>query len=1097
MPQTSPARAAAAPFDAVLYLGFGGPTGLDEIRPFLANVLRGRRIPPARIEAVAHHYERFGGVSPITEITERQARALEAALRGRGLALPVRVGARNWRPMLGDTCRALHAAGARRILAADCRGASQLFQLRAVQAEPVAGAGRAGCGRHRAVRRGLRARLAPRHRRAARHLRARRRGARDAARAAARQARAWCSRRTRSRRRWRPRTATCCSSRDSATAVASLQRAHDWALVYQSRSGRPEDPWLEPDVNDYLREARAGGLEAAILVPIGFLADHVEVLYDLDVEARATADDVGLALARAEAVNDHPRFIEALADVVCETVARYGRGRPLSIVPAEAPAKRELPPPVRPAAALYVEELARDGCRGAVLVEGGDEVVGDHLGRPALDLVALHQIDELAALEDADRGRRRWIAGEVPAGAIGGCRVGAGEDRRRDVRRDGVVEGEGDAGPGLAGGAPAHRVDDNHQRSRGRLDRLVDRIGRPQFLDTQAGQFVAHGRHEIFGVGHVLFSLPRRGVIKSQPTMTLLPRRSTAAALLSAAVCLCPGALMAQTPALPPDPTAPPRDPSARPPAVAPATGLVRGRIVAADTGLPLRRVTVSLRSTSDERGGQETDTDAAGAFAFEAVPKGRYRLKASKARYVDTSLGARVTGGPGRAFDVGDSQKIEGLTIRLAVAGVITGRILDDAGEPVAGAPVIALQRKRVRGQSRLTPSAHARATDDIGTYRLFGLAPGRYYLSVLPDERHRSNVGVVNASPTRLAATYHPSTPVAGEAQPIDVAAGTETTVDITLSLTQVTTVSGEVVDSMGRAPIAGVIHLMSPVEEGSGYGFAGMQTMNKSGAFTLSGVAPGDYTLLVRAFFDEAQMMRVATSGVGEGGAFTMPLSVSGAAISDLRIVVPPPIEIAGRVHFEGEPPGGGPSVVTVLVSSTAEQMHDAVQAQVGADGRFSLHLQSGSWQLTAWAPGGWMVKRLGFRGRIIEPGAPVDITGEPDAKLDVLLTSQVTVVTGTASDTEGGPLVDYHAVVFPAEEKSWLWDHRTRRERADAHGRFRIEGLLPGDYFVAVASDIDPNEALDEELLAALRPGATRVRVRDGQTETLALKLAPLP
>ena len=116
MAQTSHARAAASPFDAVLYVGFGGPDGLDDIRPFLANVLRGRRIPPARIEEVAHHYERFGGVSPITEITERQARALEAALRARGVTLPVRVGTRNWRPMLADTCRELHAAGARRLL---------------------------------------------------------------------------------------------------------------------------------------------------------------------------------------------------------------------------------------------------------------------------------------------------------------------------------------------------------------------------------------------------------------------------------------------------------------------------------------------------------------------------------------------------------------------------------------------------------------------------------------------------------------------------------------------------------------------------------------------------------------------------------------------------------------------------------------------------------------------------------------------------------------------------------------------------------------------------------------------------------------------
>jgi len=348
--QTSPARAAAAPFDAVLFVGFGGPEGLDDIRPFLANVLRGRRIPPARIEEVAHHYERFGGVSPITEITARQARALEAALHARGVTLPVRVGTRNWRPMLIDTCRELHAAGARRLLmliASAYRSYSGCEQYKQnlwqVQEELAA--------------EGLRPfdvgyvpdwHLAP--------------GVLDAVADRITAARATLPEGVRDRARLVftahsiPTTMAAADRyvmqlRDAAASVAAVVQSRDWALVFQSRSGRPEDPWLEPDVNDYLREARAGGLEAAILVPIGFLADHVEVLYDLDVEARATAEEIGLTMARAEAVNDHPRFIDALADVVIESVARYRRGRPLSIVPAEPPAKRELPPPVKPAAA--------------------------------------------------------------------------------------------------------------------------------------------------------------------------------------------------------------------------------------------------------------------------------------------------------------------------------------------------------------------------------------------------------------------------------------------------------------------------------------------------------------------------------------------------------------------------------------------------------------------------------------------------------------------------------------------------------------------------------------------------------------------------
>jgi ferrochelatase len=347
----SPARTAAPlPFDAVLYVAFGGPEGPDDIRPFLANVLRGRRIPPARVEEVAHHYERFGGVSPITAITERQARALEAALRAGGASLGVHVGARNWRPMLADTCRALHRAGARHLLvviAAAHRSYSSCEQYKQnlwqVQEELAAEGLRPFTLTYAGDW----------------HLAT---GMLDAVADRIATARATLPAAVRDRARlvftahsipraMRAADRYVLQLRDSASAIAALLHTTDWALVYQSRSGRPGDPWLEPDVNDYLREARAAGLEAAILVPIGFLADHIEVLYDLDVEARATADEIGLPLARAEAVNDHPRFIEALAESVRAVMGRYGRGRPLSIVPAEPPATRELPPPVRPAAA--------------------------------------------------------------------------------------------------------------------------------------------------------------------------------------------------------------------------------------------------------------------------------------------------------------------------------------------------------------------------------------------------------------------------------------------------------------------------------------------------------------------------------------------------------------------------------------------------------------------------------------------------------------------------------------------------------------------------------------------------------------------------
>jgi len=326
----------AAPFDAVLLVSFGGPQGLDDIRPFLANVLRGRRVPPARVEEVARHYERFGGVSPITELTRRQAAGLEERLDRDGPPLPVYVGMRNWHPFLADTLREMSEAGIRR----------------AVGLVLAAFRSYSSCGQYRdnvlTARRELRAAGHP-----------------DVEVSYVgdwhdhdRFIEAWAARvgtaldtlpgpeRDRARLvftahsipvgmagagRYREQLEV------SARLVAERLGRNDWALVYQSRSGRPQDPWLEPDVCDYLRAAAADGLQAAVLCPLGFVADHVEVLYDLDVEAAEVCADRGISVRRAAAVNDDPRFLDMMADVVRATVDRYQGGRPLPICAAAEP----------------------------------------------------------------------------------------------------------------------------------------------------------------------------------------------------------------------------------------------------------------------------------------------------------------------------------------------------------------------------------------------------------------------------------------------------------------------------------------------------------------------------------------------------------------------------------------------------------------------------------------------------------------------------------------------------------------------------------------------------------------------------------------
>ena len=316
-------------FDSVLVISFGGPQGPDDIRPFLANVLRGRRVSPERVEEVAHHYELFGGVSPITEMTQRQAAGLRARLAAAGHPLPVYVGMRNWHPLLPDTLRAMHRDGARRaigFIAAAQHSYSSCQQYR----ENVAAA---------------RAEL-------------RREGhdvdvtfvgswydhplfiAANADHVRAALGRLPLDARAQARLIFTAHsipTSMAASSRyeaqlrESARLVAAAAGVDDWALVYQSRSGRPGDPWLEPDICDYLRLEKAAGVAAAVLCPIGFVCDHVEVLYDLDREAANVCRELGLPMARAETVNDDPLFLDMMADVVLRTIRRFsGRALPLS-----------------------------------------------------------------------------------------------------------------------------------------------------------------------------------------------------------------------------------------------------------------------------------------------------------------------------------------------------------------------------------------------------------------------------------------------------------------------------------------------------------------------------------------------------------------------------------------------------------------------------------------------------------------------------------------------------------------------------------------------------------------------------------------------
>jgi ferrochelatase len=303
--------------DAILVVSFGGPEGPDDVMPFLENVVRDRPVPRERLEQVAEHYLHFGGVSPINEQCRALIEALRAELDRNGASLPVYWGNRNWHPLLADTLREMARDGVRRALAfvtsaysshSGCRQylddiararaelgdeAPRVDKLRAFYNHPgfieplvelVGGAfERVEEARRPEARLVFTAHSIPRALAATSDYEA--------------------------------------QLRETARLVAEGLGRPDWTLAWQSRSGPPSQPWLEPDIVEHLRALAAQGVRDVVVAPIGFISDHMEVVYDLDLEAKGRAVEIGLNMVRAPTVGTHPRFVHMIRELVDERLS--------------------------------------------------------------------------------------------------------------------------------------------------------------------------------------------------------------------------------------------------------------------------------------------------------------------------------------------------------------------------------------------------------------------------------------------------------------------------------------------------------------------------------------------------------------------------------------------------------------------------------------------------------------------------------------------------------------------------------------------------------------------------------------------------------
>ncbi|MFI5184164.1 MAG: ferrochelatase [Vicinamibacteria bacterium] len=302
------------PYDAFLLLSFGGPEGTDDVLPFLETVLKGRNVPIERVREVAHHYDLFGGVSPLNARNRALIVALEAEFAAQGPRLPIYWGNRNWHPFLEDTLRRMAADGVRRAVAFVTSAYSSYSGCR--QYREDLDRARAAIGPSAPVVEKLRAfHNHPGFIEAnAAGVRAAFSDVSEAARETAALVFTAHSIPTAMAAGSRYET----QLRETARLVAEAVDRAEWTLAYQSRSGPPSQPWLEPDIGDHLRRLSGAGVRDIVVSPIGFVSDHMEVVYDLDTEARALSRDLSINMVRAPTAGIHPAFVSMVRELVLE-----------------------------------------------------------------------------------------------------------------------------------------------------------------------------------------------------------------------------------------------------------------------------------------------------------------------------------------------------------------------------------------------------------------------------------------------------------------------------------------------------------------------------------------------------------------------------------------------------------------------------------------------------------------------------------------------------------------------------------------------------------------------------------------------------------
>ncbi len=523
--------------------------------------------------------------------------------------------------------------------------------------------------------------------------------------------------------------------------------------------------------------------------------------------------------------------------------------------------------------------------------------------------------------------------------------------------------------------------------------------------------------------------------------------------------------------------------------AAAPQTGtaVIRGRVTLAGGVQPVARASVRASSPTLKTP-RAVKTDANGRYEIRDLPSGKYVVSVVKPNFVTAAFGQKRPLGPGAPFDLADGQNAADVNVSIARSGVISGRVLDEVGDPVTDVQVLTMRYQYLNGERRMMPAPGRGATNDVGEFRLFGLPPGDYFVVAAMQNGIFAESDSKGESRSGYASTYYPGTGNPAEAQRISIDAG-QVVAGLTMTLLPVRTVhvSGVALDDAGR-PMSGA-NVMT-MTTNTMLGSAPAARVGADGKFTVTGLTPGDYVLRAGSFLSGSDAQTA-----------TLPITIADSDISDVQLVAYRPSTITGRVVFD--PPDGRPqpSTLRIVAARPNPMLGGGGNATAKDDLTFEMKAAPGHAVIRAnvAAAGPWQLKSVMLNGvDVTDSGIDVP-QNETIPNLVVTMTAGHGELSGTVAGADGQPERDCWVIVFSRDSAKWTpLSRATVATRPGQTNRFQVR-VPPGDYYaIAVDNfDVEQGEWTDPTFLARVRDRAVTFSIADGDKKTLDLKVSASP